>query len=415
MNEYQKIDRVMDPMDARAFQDAQAISAELPVAMSPVSHRAPPAKVDLGKHLHYIRCQSPSGAGGSGCFAFATLAVWDIMNEMACPYTPNLAITPWMFFHRRRDAWENSAAPGIVTRDGRFISFKSGPEYWFFQVFGNPTEGTEMTGYPTMPWCGQSTVEFGNLTLEGRPNIGWTVEGINEAHNYRLDGLPSKLAKINSQSLMEQLAAGYPIRVQVTPDPQLSGHVQALVGYDFAAQTFTFVDSYGDRKHNNGFGKYSFAEIDNSHKPLISQALIFKIRKPLPVPAARISFTHSNRMNVALWLSLEGSPIPKRQIWPPPQFHDDCSESFIQGRWFPWDDNSRNLTFTVRAPSELMWPPGPSSRLVLDLHDAAAVSNTGGHLVEFTGAFGGDVMKCQALSSGPVPFGPHTHQRFYIG
>lgn len=409
MNENQVINRVMDPMDARAFREAQAISVDLPVAMSPVAHKILPSKVDLGKHLRYIRCQSPSGAGGSGCFAFATLAVWDIMNEMACPYTPNLAIAPWMFFHRRRDAWEHAEAPGIVTRDGRFISFGTGPEYGFFQVFGNPTEGTEMTGYPAMPWCGHSDVDSGIQTFKERPNIGWTVEGMNEAHNYRLDGLPSKLPKINSRSLMEQLAAGYPIRVST------GGHILAIVGYDVAAQTFTFVDSYGDRKHNNGFGTYRFAEIDNSKNPLISGALVFKIHKPLPVPAARISFTHSDRMNVALWLSVEDSPIPKRQIWPPPLYHDDGAESISSGRWFPWDDNSRNLTFTVRAPSELMWPPGTGSRLVLDLYDTAAISSTGGNLVEFTAAFGGHVITCAALAGGPIAFNPYTHQRFFIG
>lgn len=411
MSENSEMVSAMDPLDTRAFRDAEAIAAELPIATTQVPHKAPPAKVDLGRHLRYIRCQSPTGAGGSGCFAFATLAVWDIMNEMACPYTPNMAIGPWMFFHRRRDAWEQTTAPGIVTRDGRFIYLKTdtGPEYGFFQVFGNPTEGTEMTGYSVMPWCGQSKLKFGTKILEGRPNVGWTVEGMNEAHNYRLDGLPNKLPKINSQTLMEQLAAGHPVRVDI------SGHVLALVGYDLSAQTFTFVDSYGDRKHHNGFGTYSFAEIDNPQKAFFSAALIFKIRKPLPIPAARISFTHSNRMNVALWLSVEGSPMPKRQIWPPPQYHDDGAESHSEGRWFPWDDNSRNLSFTVRAPSELMWPPGPGNRLVLDLYDTAAVTGTGGHLVEFTAAFGGHVMTCAALAGGPMAFNQHIHQRLFIG
>jgi hypothetical protein len=182
-----------------------------------------------------------------------------------------------------------------------------------------------------------------------------------------------------------------------------------------AAQTFTYVDSSGDNQHNNGFGTYSFGQVDDPKKPLFDAALIFKIRKPLPVPAVRISFTHTNRMNVSVWLSVEGSPMPKRQIWPPPQYHDDAAESYHTGRWFPWDDNSRNLSFTVRAPTELMWPPGPDSRLILDLYDAAPVTETGGALVEFAAAFGGHVMTCAALAGGPAPFNPYTHQRFFIG
>jgi hypothetical protein len=402
MNETHIVEREMDPLDALVLADYDTLADEIAPASLPMPHRAPPAKVDLGQYLHYIRKQ-----GGAGCFAYALLAVWDIMNEMACPYTPNLAVAPWMFFHRRRDIWEKLG--GVVTRDGRFISWKTGPEFGFFQVFGNPTEGTEMAGYSANPWCGLTNLDIGPFTLKKQPAIGWTVEGINESHEYRLAGWPQPLPKVNSEALMLQLAAGRPMRVQIP------GHFVVLVGYDYFAKTFTFVDSAGDQRHNGGFGTYSFAQIDDPQNPIISKAEVINIVPPRPVPAARIWFTHTNRMNVALWLSIEGSPIPKRQIWPPPQFHDDCVESRVQGRWFPWDDSSNNLHYTVRLPSEMMWPPGKGERLVLDLHDSAAVTNTGGHLVEFTAAFGGHVMKCDTLAGGPVQFEPHTHQRFFIG
>ncbi|MDD9944353.1 MAG: hypothetical protein OXU20_25135 [Myxococcales bacterium] len=395
-------ERSVHPLDEPVFERMEALAYQLPPATSPPMHRAPPAKLDLGQHLHFIRHQ-----GGAGCFAYALLAVWDIMNEMACPYTPNLSLAPYMLLHRRRDIWESRG--GAVTRDGRFVSFKVGPEYGFFQEVGNPTLGTEMVGYSANPWCGLTNLNLGPVALEGSvPTVGWTVEGLNEAPMYRLAGLPKVLPRVTSESLILHLAAGHPMRVQIP------SHFLALVGYDLAAKTFTYVDSAGDRKHNAGFGTVTFAEVDDPKRPYFSKAEVIDIVSPRPVPAARIRFSHSNRMNVGLWLSVEGSPIPRRQIWPPPQYHDDGLESRFLGHWMPWDDNSRNLHFTVRLPTELIWPPGPNNRLVLDVHDSGAYTTTGGQLDEFTAAFGGHVVKCDALNEGPAQFGSHSHHRFFI-
>lgn len=404
MQEIDIKEREIDQLDAQVFAEMSILAKEIKPASEPPTHPAPPTVVDLGQHLHFVRRQ-----GGSGCFAYALLAAWDIMNEIACPYTPNLAIAPWMFFHRRRDIWEKLG--GVVTRDGRFVPLKTGPEFGFFQVFGNPTEGTEMAGYSTNPWCGLTNLNVGPSTLKKHPAIGWTTEGINESHEYRLSGWPQPLAKVNSEALVTQLAAGRPMRIEIPSQ----NHYVALVGYNYAAKTFTFVDSAGDRRHTGGFGTYSFAQIDHPQNPLIGKAEVINIMPPRPVPAARIRFSHTDRMNVGLWLSVEGSPIPKRQIWPPPQLHDDGDESRHQSRWFPWDDNSNNLHYTVRLPSELMWPPSKGQRLILDLHDSAVITNTGGQLDEFTAAFGGDVIKCKALDQGPAQFAALSHQQFFIG
>jgi hypothetical protein len=402
MAELEIRERLVDPLDEIAFREIAQEMVAIAPAFEPTPHRALPAKVDLGKHLHYVRRQ-----GGSGCFAFALLAVWDIMNEMACPYTPNLSVAPWMFLHRRRDMWEQRG--GVVTRDGRFIAFKTGPEYGLLQEYGNPTEATELIGYPASPWSGITDLVDGQVTEKKVAMFGWSVEGVNEAAEYRLDGPPQPLKHVNSATLMAQLAAGHPMRVTIP------GHFLALVGYDATAQTFTYVDSAGDKRHKGGFGTVSFLQVDDPQKPYFSKAEVIKIVTPRPVPAARIHFTHTNRMNVGLWLSVEGSPIPRRQIWPTPQYHDDFIDSYHSGRWMPWDDNSANLHFTVRLPTEFLWPPAPGNRLVLDLHDSGAFTTSGGQLEEFTVAFGGDVRPCTAVAAGPVQFGPHSHQRFFIG
>jgi hypothetical protein len=86
----------------------------------------------------------------------------------------------------------------------------------------------------------------------------WTTEGLDEAGNFRLQGPLQQVPpdKLNSASFVALLANGHPIRIEIP------GHVIAIVGYDAAAQTFTFVDTLGDRGHVDGFGTYPFASID---------------------------------------------------------------------------------------------------------------------------------------------------------
>lgn len=348
-------ERLYDPVLDRQIDESldlqRALTDPLPLAVA----QAPPTSVDLSPHLHYIRCQD-----GAGCWGYSTLAAWDIMNELACPYTPNLSMRLWMMLHRRRELWEQQG--GIYSPDGRFHSM-SNPEYGFLQSFGCTTEGADRTlhRFPS-EW----------------PDGGWSREGINEASNYRLAAFPKPI-DVTAEKFVAALSMNKPFRMKISgprPDGTRWGHWIAVVGYDLTSQRFTYVNSGGDKWGNNGYGTYTFAEIDagNRGATTFDGAEGFEIIPPRPVPAARISFTHSNRANVVLRLGVEGSPHPPREIWP-------------QG----WDDNSRNLSFTVRLPPEFVWPPTPRSRIYLELHDTGAYSTTGGTLTEFSIAFGGDV------------------------
>src|SRR5512139_457202 len=72
-----------------------------PAAPSLLAHRAPPVVVDFRPNLRYVRWQ-----GGEGCWGYSVLSVWDIMNDLACPFSPNLSLNLGLFKHRRRDLWE---------------------------------------------------------------------------------------------------------------------------------------------------------------------------------------------------------------------------------------------------------------------------------------------------------------------
>ncbi|KYK31233.1 MAG: hypothetical protein AYK19_04120 [Theionarchaea archaeon DG-70-1] len=361
--------------DRVVFEELDRIAKTTEAISVPVAIRAPPSKVDLSKYLHYIRYQ-----GGDGCWGYSLLAVWDIMNEMACPYSPNLSLNLGLFIHRRRDLWEKQG--GINSPDGRFHSKNKGHK-WLELSFGCTTEGTEPT-IPSVRWTGW-----------------WTKEGVNEADNYRLKKDIQKIT-VSSQQFINWLAAGHPIQLTIVGKDW--AHVIAVVGYDSVKKTFTYVNSSGDRWGKNGFGEFTFSEVDKKKSGLVNMgdAWIIHVIPSRPVPAARIRVTTpedgGRRMNVNLWLSVEGSPLPKRKIWP---------------AW-EWADSSRSLHYTVRLPSEFIWPPSQNNCLVLDLHDSGAFSETGGTLEEFTAAFGGHVMKCSGLSKGPVSFKAHEHKRFYI-
>lgn len=364
-------------LDAEVIADLTKLRRLAPVIEIPPPLELPPPSVDLSNHLRFIRMQ-----GGNGCWGYSMLAVWDIMNDMACPYSPNLSMRIWMMLHRRRELWQNQG--GLFTPDGRFHKF-SNPEWGFFQSFGNTTEGTEPTlyNYPSL-W----------------PDGGWTTEGINEAENYRLASEPKQI-EISSQSFIQQLVSGHPIRLNISwpYHSQRIGHFIAIVGYDQNTKTLRYVNSCGDKWGDGGFGTYTFAEIDakKSGDTTFDGAEIIEIYPPKPVPAARIHFTHSNRANVHLSLSVEGSPNQPREFWP-----------------HGWNDNSSNLDLTVRLPAEFVWPPDQDNRLILDLYDSGEYTNTGGDLVEFTAAFGDHIVKCSELVAGPIAFKPREHRRFLI-
>lgn len=360
--------------DSLVLEQVRQFARTIRPLSAPVPHKAPPAKVDLSKYLHYIRWQ-----GGEGCWGYSLLSVWDIMNELVCPYSPDLSLNLGLFLHRRRDLWEKQG--GINSPDGRFHK-KVGLK-WMDQSFGCTTEGTELTN-PTTRWTGN-----------------WTEEGVNEADNYRLASDVKKIT-VSSSEFVKWLANGHPIQLEYYGKNW--GHVVAVVGYDNAKNTFTYVNSAGDRWGQDGFAKFTFNEINNKKSGPISigNAYILNIVPPKPVPASRIRVTTpkvgGRRLNINLWLSMEDSSVPKRKIWPP------CHSG----------DNSRNLHYTVRLPAELIWPPSPGNRIALDVYDSGALSDTGGTLEEFTAAFGGNIVKCSKLSQGPITFKPHEHRRFYI-
>jgi len=263
--------------------------------VSSVPHRvkAPPAKVDLSKYLHYIRFQT-----GGGCWSYALLAAWDIMNEMVCPYSPNLSMVLPLWTFRNHLEWEKGfqlaqgdLLPGLLLPDGRLILNcpETNVNDQLHVIFGCTTEGTELTHHQ---WTNS-----------------WSQEGINEASNYRLNHRHIPIDPLTSSELADWLAAGYPVLASIP------GHFVTIVGYDSDKRRFKYVNSYGDRWGQGGFNYYSYDQID-AHDPVASAERI-EIIPPRPVPVVRLSLKHSeNRLNVGLWLSAGGSPLPKRRIWP---------------------------------------------------------------------------------------------------
>jgi hypothetical protein len=367
-----------EEIDKAAFAELAVIAETSKSEAAPIPVKALSKGVDLSKYLHYIRAQ-----GGGGCWGYAALAAWDIMNEMNCPYSPNLSFRLWLTLHRRRSIWEDKG--GVYSPDGRFHKADN-----VLQSFGCPTEGTELTlhKYPSL-W----------------PEPGWSREGVNEASNYRLACAPVKVDPINSTEFMRWLNASYPIIIT-------SGdHIVTVVGYDKQDQKFKYVNSYGDSwppwgaimgTGGDGYSFFTFQDLDtgnpNAGFPIpVTAASILKIIPPKPVPAARISFKRYDRSGVHLWLSAEGSPLPRRKIWP-------------QG----WVEQCSNLCYTVRLPLEFIWPPSQDNRLVLELYNTTETWANTCVLKEFTAAFGAHVVECSALSGGPIDVDPGEHRLFFI-
>jgi hypothetical protein len=348
------------------------------------------AKVDLTKYLTYIRKQ-----GGPGCWGYATLAIWDVMNETRSANPPNLSMNLWLMQHARRDLWEKKIPAWVVkgkfrTPDGQYHPINSpGPEWGFFQSFGITTEGTEP--------------HIAGTRFSGQI----TRDGTNEAGNYRLASEPKSIT-ISTTEFKKQLDKWYPIRLEAGP------HVVAILGYDDAKKTFTFVDSAGDQAHGgDGFGTFTYAEI-NAKKSnwlgTIHKAYTIEVVPPRPVPVAEIWVKHSaTRLNVNLWLSVEGSIQQKRKIWPPYEI-----DSYDTGR--PFDD-SRTLHYRVPLPTETIWPPATKRRVLLDLYDSNAIERGagGGEMIAFRAAFGNHIINSkQVIKSAPIQFKAYQHRRFAI-
>lgn len=335
------------------------IIASQAVALTPILDIQPqPSWVDHSVHVKYIRDQ-----GAYACGLNAQAACWDILLAKNCePYIhPNISVNRmiwgWAWKLRTADPIPGLAGAGYSTYD----------EY--LNGFGCPTEGTELTNSDAVQW----PTDAGNA----------------ECPNYRLDRHPQAVApnfyrdvKVNLIELKFWLEKG-PVRVGIW-----GNHFVTLVGYDDNSQRLKFLNSWGDRWGENGFGYVDYANINQE----INSAQIYKIVPPPPVPCVRIRFTSQWRQDVHLWLGIEGTNLIKR-IWPSGQRQD----------------NSWNLWLTVTLPPGFNWPPSPQHRIFLDVYDAGGHSNAGGAIQEFSAHFGEEHRFCTEILQGiPDPENPNA-------
>lgn len=304
-----------------------------------------PATKDYSPYVRYIRHQ---GTPGWGCFAYSTVACWDIQNAIVCPGSPNISANRLLWFHVMRAAriaggtmikefvlsGKPAAAAAVggwfakrvdfYTPDGR--PCKSEDDY--LKSFGAPTEGTEWTDPDGVRWP--------------------TSEGDYEASNFRLKERTP--VPVNLDSFRAALTRG-PMRIEI---PQ---HFVALVGYDDTRQRFKYLDSGGDRSGEAGFRYIAYSEFAKE----VRGGESYEFVAPRSVPTATITLHHSFRQDVYVWLRVEGCSYAKR-IWPNNHRQDD----------------SRNLTLTIMLPRGFVWPPGPSNRIFLDVYDSGDHTSGGG-------------------------------------
>jgi hypothetical protein len=373
---------------------------------------AVPESVDLSRYLRYIQAQP---VGGGGCWGDTALMIWDIMNEMACPNSPNLSMKLWLNFFDRQDLWvkkDEICSPDwddesllhpikynchkILTRTLPNGEVTNAVDNWLFQSFGNTTEGTEMA-FGTCPYYGPY------------PYIDWTREGTLEAGNYKLKFPPHFVEERSPDCFIGLLARGYPISVGLGA-PEGVGHVIGIVGYDKSSETFKYVNPWGDHWGIGGFATLTFEEVAN--RKLISfpfenwtidDAFTYEIIPPKPVPVAKISFSAGTgvRRDVELWLSIEdrfGRPIFRR-IWRREV-----------------DDACHKLSYTVCLPREFRWPPAGRNRIRLDLYNVCQIlsDDKNAELTEFTAAFGVNTVKSSDLNLGPIKCKPGERITAYV-
>lgn len=374
---------------------------------------AVPRSVDLSKYLRYIQ-----GQAGGGCWGDTALMIWDIMNEMACPNSPNLSIKLWLNLFSTQDLWAKKKEicspywgiegyPNPTSYNCHKILTHTLPngvvtdpwavDHWLFQSFGNTTEGTEMA-FGTCPYYGPY------------PYIDWTREGTLEASNYRLKCPPHFVEERSPDCFIGLLASGYPISVGMNP-PKGVGHVIGIVGYDKSSKTFKYVNPQGDHFGIGGFATLTFEEVANTKLDswpfkdwTIKDAFTYEIIPPKPVPVAKVSCSAGTgiRRDIELWLSVEdhrGNLHSTRRIW-------------HRGE----DDGCHKLSYTVCLPREFRWPPSGWNRLRLDLSNICKIfsDDKNAELTEFTAAFGANSVKSSDLNSGPIECKPGAKITAYI-
>jgi len=358
-----------------------------------------PPNIDYAPQIPFVRHQ-----GAYACGMNAAAACWDVMNELISPYSPNLSVNRmiWVWAREfRRDQvltllacmgqqpqsipnthWQTAFGVDhqgfVLCVPGLGKSYQSSAEY--YADLGCPTEGTELTDSDAVKW----PIAVAN----------------DEAPNYRLKLTPTPnppgntcwvSVKVNVNNLRYHLSAR-PLRAVVFNGQ----HFVALIGYDDAKQRFKFINSWGDQWYDGGYGYIEYSKLGQE----VQGAEYLLIEPPKPVPTARVSFKHTRRQDVSLFLcgkQPSGAPTVK-QIWPSGQRQDD----------------SRNLTLTVTLPVGFAWPPSASNKLYLQVFDSGANSAGGGDLVEFIAAFSGSLLVCKKLKKGAVPFSPNKLATFSL-
>ncbi len=344
---------------------SRTVALSYPLALPP----ALPPWVDHSVHVKYIRHQ-----GAYGCGLNAAAACWDILLAKYCaPYThPNISVNRMLWAW----SWTLRCWPEDVPCNQRTttpIPGLGGASYStqddYFNGLGCATEGTELTNSDAVQW----PTDAGNA----------------ECPNYRMDRHPQAVApnfhrdvKVDLNELKYWLNGG-PVRVGIW-----GNHFVTLVGYDDGSQRLKFVNSWGDRWGEDGFGYVDYARINQD----INSAQVYQFVPPPAVPCARVRFTSQWRQDVHLWIGVEGTNQIKR-IWPSGQGQDD----------------SWNLWLTVTPPAGFVWPPSPQHRLFLDVYDAGGHSNSGGAIQEFSAHFGDAHRFCTEILQGiPDPDNPNA-------
>lgn len=365
-------------LDMLEYEARAIASREAPLVAGHLLAAALPASVDHSVHVKFIRHQ-----GAYGCGMNAAANCWDILLAKYCaPYIhPNISVNrmlwAWEWTLRMRTPIPGLGGASYPTQDA------------YLNGLGCPTEGTELTDSDATKW----PTDAGNL----------------ECPNYRMGRHPQAVAPAFHHDVKVDLAGlkywlnGGPVRAGVW-----GNHFVALVGYDDNTQRLKFVNSWGDRWGEDGFGYIDYGDASTQ----IDSAQVYQFVRPKPMPVARVRFTSQWRQGVNLWIGVEGT-AKVRRIWPSGQRQD----------------NSRNLWLTVALPPATPWPPGPQNRLYLDVYDEGARSRAGGSILEFSAHSGEDHRFCTEILQGapdldqpsatlgvaPKVFTPNTMTRVTIG
>ncbi len=220
-----------------------------------------PPWIDHSVHVKYIRDQ-----GAYACGLNAQAACWDILLAKYCPpyIHPNISVNRliWAWSWTLRCWPENKPCNQRTTQPipASGASYKTLDEYLY--GFGCPTEGTEPTNSDGIQWP--------------------TEAGDAECPNYRIDRHPQAVApnfhrdvQVDLNELKYWLKGG-PVRIALTKKVFGVGHFVVLVGYDDATKKLKYLNSWGDRWGENGFGYLDYSMISQE----IESAQVYHLYHP---------------------------------------------------------------------------------------------------------------------------------------